>query len=148
MIACDSVYKALQPSYGKMIETIRGDYNPAEIKHIIGLCDFFVGARMHACIASLSQGVPSVPIAYSDKFLGVMETIGCGSIVADARVHDADELLEQVEKIYDARQSLRSNLERDMPRVIRSTVGLFDKSDPVHPDTRIEAYISQPVSVG
>ena len=46
------------------------------MKYLIGQCDFFVGSRMHSCIAAVSQCVPAVSIAYSDKFIGVMATLG------------------------------------------------------------------------
>jgi len=38
-------------------------YGPSETKFLIGHCDFFVGARMHACIAAVSQYVPAVTLA-------------------------------------------------------------------------------------
>lgn len=38
--------------------------------HISGL-DLLIGARMHACIAAFSSGVPVVPVAYSRKFGGL-----------------------------------------------------------------------------
>ncbi len=127
VVACNEIYSLLSSKYGNMIDTLRGEYKPGEIKHIIGLCDFFVGARMHACIAALSQSVPTVPVAYSDKFVGVMETFGCGSIVADARKHDTEKLLLHLENSYDSRATLRTGLLRKMPGVIDSTLGLFSR---------------------
>ena len=38
---------------------------PADAKSYIAAMDFFVGARMHACIAALSSGVAVVPMAAS-----------------------------------------------------------------------------------
>ena len=38
-------------------------YSASEIKQIIGQCDFFIGTKMHACIAAWSQAVPTVAIA-------------------------------------------------------------------------------------
>lgn len=45
--------------------------NPIEAKDFISGLDFFAGARMHACIAAFSSGVPVYPIAYSRKFNGL-----------------------------------------------------------------------------
>ena len=50
--------------------------SPATAKAFISGLDFFVGARMHACIAALSTGVPVVPLAYSDKFEGMFGSLG------------------------------------------------------------------------
>ena len=50
--------------------------SPSEAKSYIATLDFFMGARMHACIAAFSSGVPVVPMAYSRKFAGLFGTIG------------------------------------------------------------------------
>ncbi|MBN1874064.1 MAG: polysaccharide pyruvyl transferase family protein [Anaerolineae bacterium] len=44
---------------------------PVEAKSYISGLDFLVGARMHACIAAYSSGVPVIPMAYSRKFSGL-----------------------------------------------------------------------------
>ena len=43
--------------------------SPSEAKSYIAGLDFLTAARMHACIAAFSAGVPVVPVAYSRKFL-------------------------------------------------------------------------------
>lgn len=45
--------------------------DPIDAKNYISGLDYFVGARMHACIAAFSSGVPVYPIAYSRKFNGL-----------------------------------------------------------------------------
>lgn len=49
---------------------------PSEAKTFISGMDYFVGARMHACIAAFSSGVPVVPMAYSRKFNGLFNSLG------------------------------------------------------------------------
>lgn len=50
---------------------------PIEAKTYISGMDFFIGARMHACIAAFSAGVPVFPMAYSRKFNGLFcNTLG------------------------------------------------------------------------
>lgn len=46
-----------------------------EAKSFISRLDAFTGARMHACIAAFSSGVPVVPIAYSRKFNGLFQSL-------------------------------------------------------------------------
>lgn len=48
--------------------------------HISGL-DMLVGARMHACIAAFSSGVPVVPVSYSRKFEGLFGSLGYERLV-------------------------------------------------------------------
>ena len=68
----------------------------AAIKGVIGLCDFFIGSRMHACIAALSQGIPTVAVAYSPKFKGVFDSIGTGDMVIDATSVDMETAIEAI----------------------------------------------------
>ena len=50
--------------------------DPSQAKGYIAGLDFFAGARMHACIAALSSGVPVAPLAYSRKFGGLFGSLG------------------------------------------------------------------------
>ncbi|HWP85966.1 MAG TPA: polysaccharide pyruvyl transferase family protein [Terriglobia bacterium] len=125
--ACERVYEALASKYAGRIGLLRGRYDQSEIKHIIGQCDFFVGSRMHACIAALSQHIPAVAIAYSDKFQGVLETVGADSLVADARRMDRAEILELAGKAFDNRAALRRHLQQRIPEVQRAVLRLFEE---------------------
>lgn len=49
--------------------------SPSEAKSYIAGMDFFMGARMHACITALLSGVPVVPMAYSLKFEGLFGSL-------------------------------------------------------------------------
>ena len=77
--AARQVYEALKDKYVNRLYMVTGDYKEFEVKGIIGLCDFFIGSRMHACIAAISQGVPTAAVAYSKKFHGVFEGVGLGN---------------------------------------------------------------------
>jgi polysaccharide pyruvyl transferase WcaK-like protein len=123
--ACRAVYRSLQHSYNGKVRLVEGKYDQSEIKYIIGMCDFFVGSRMHACIAALSQGIPALAIAYSDKFIGVLQTLGIDSLVADARQMDVDSIVNAISDSYDRRSSIRKCLERKIPLVKDTILGLF-----------------------
>lgn len=66
--------------------------SPSEAKSFIAGLDFFMGARMHACIAALSSGVPVLPLAYSRKFAGLFGALGYGH-TQDLRRVGADAIL-------------------------------------------------------
>jgi polysaccharide pyruvyl transferase WcaK-like protein len=59
----------LPEEFRNRIYAVIGNYDQHELKGIIGNCDFFIGSRMHACIAALSQSIPCVGIAYSRSTL-------------------------------------------------------------------------------
>ncbi|MET4697649.1 colanic acid/amylovoran biosynthesis protein [Constrictibacter sp. MBR-5] len=58
--------------------------DPRAAKSWIAGLDFFVGARMHACVAAFSAGVPLVPLAYTRKATGLFRSLGYDA-VADLR---------------------------------------------------------------
>jgi colanic acid/amylovoran biosynthesis protein len=123
--ACNAVYQHCKDRFGHRLNLLQGVYDQGEIKYVIGRCDFFIGSRMHACIAALSQCVPSVCVAYSDKFIGVMETINQPGLVADARKLDKDQLLAWCEQCYEHRNEVRQRLEEFMPEVLEEALHLF-----------------------
>src|SRR5699024_4312208 len=59
-----------------------------EAKAILGVVDLHVTSRMHAGVASLSQGVPTIGLDYVDKFRGQFSWYGAGEAVVDWRADD------------------------------------------------------------
>jgi polysaccharide pyruvyl transferase WcaK-like protein len=76
---------------------------------------------MHACIAALSQEVPAVGLAYSDKFAGVFESAGVGAAVIDLRTCDAISAVEQTLQNFEHRAALTMLL-RERIRAVRCDV--------------------------
>ena len=126
-VVCQEVYSFLKERYDGRLLIASGEYNQSEIKYIIGLCDFFIGSRMHACIAALSQNVPTVSIAYSNKFIGVMQTIGVAELVADPRKLEKEEIFRVIGDAFEHKARLRGHLEKTMPRVKETVLNLFNE---------------------
>lgn len=98
--ASRQVFEMLKDKYKNRLYVVQGEYKEFEVKGIIGRCSFFVGSRMHACIASISQGIPTAAVAYSKKFHGVFASIGLESMVVDARMLDIDEAIDRIVYLY------------------------------------------------
>lgn len=81
---------------------------PSEAKSYIAGLDFFMGARMHACIAAFSSGVPVVPMAYSRKFEGLFGTLGYG-YTADCKTEDAEAIIAKIRNGFEARAQLKAD---------------------------------------
>jgi colanic acid/amylovoran biosynthesis protein len=94
------------------VRLVTGNYDAHEMKAIIGQCDFFIGSRMHSCIAALSQGVPCAGVAYSMKFIGVFESVGHGLGIVDAREHTTEQAVDRVVALYGRRDEGREELGR------------------------------------
>lgn len=85
---------------------IAGPFGSAsEAKSYISGLDFFMGARMHACIAAFSSSVPVVPMAYSRKFAGLFDTLGYPH-VADCRKHSRQDVVFCAKSCFERRGSL------------------------------------------
>ncbi|WP_246107496.1 polysaccharide pyruvyl transferase family protein [Puniceibacterium confluentis] len=81
--------------------------SPSEAKSYIAGLDFFMGARMHACIAAFSSGVPVVPMAYSRKFEGLFGTIGYARTV-DCTTQSADTIRDAIVQGFEDRAELQA----------------------------------------
>jgi len=99
--------------------------NQRQAKCLIGKSDFFVGSRMHSCIAALSQEVPTVGMAYSDKFAGVFESVGVKDCVIDARSCDEKQAVEKIEYIFRNKDMIRGRLADTMHKVRDNLLNIF-----------------------
>jgi colanic acid/amylovoran biosynthesis protein len=108
--ACRKLKDSLPPKLQQRVRIVTAEYNASEIKGVIGMCDFFIGSRMHSCIAALSQGVPCAAVAYSMKFRGVFESVGMQEWVVDGRQVTSDEAVRRVLDLYGQREQVRQRL--------------------------------------
>ena len=83
--------------------------SPSAAKSYIAGLDFFAGARMHACIAAFSSGVPVVPMAYSRKFAGLFGTLGY-SHLADCKSQSTEEIVRTVIAGFENREHLAKDV--------------------------------------
>lgn len=112
------VYKNNYKRYGKKLQIIETEYDHHQIKYCIGQVDFFIGSRMHACIAALSQCIPVVGIAYSPKFIGVFNSIEMSDMVIDVTYEQSIEtILNKVTLLYQKRDDITSQLKIQNARV-------------------------------
>jgi polysaccharide pyruvyl transferase WcaK-like protein len=109
--ACAEVFTALAPVYKGRIQMIAGEYDQYAIKGIIGRCDFFIGSRMHSCIAALSQKIPTAAVAYSKKFKGVFDSIDVGNLVIDARETETQEAVDMITAMFEDRARIEKILQ-------------------------------------
>jgi len=91
--ACDKIMgKIKSPN----LHVLQRKYSQSELKYIISGFDFFIGSRMHSCIAAISTGVPTIGLAYSKKFIGVFQTVGEMCLVKDCRNATINEIKNDV----------------------------------------------------
>lgn len=93
-----------------------GDFSASEYKAIISRCDFVVAERMHAALAGLSTGVPTLVIGYSIKAEGILtDLLGADTTKEKALISIQDFLnpgagLARVKAAWAARAELAEKL--------------------------------------
>jgi polysaccharide pyruvyl transferase WcaK-like protein len=101
--------------------------DPMESKWVVSRADWFCGTRMHACIAAISQQIPTAAIAYSDKTIGVFESAGIGESVIDPRELDGPDVVERILDNFRERASVAERLVASLPRVMARVRGQFEE---------------------
>lgn len=132
---------SLPPGMQTRVRILAAEYDPHEVKGVIGMCDFFIGSRMHSCIAALSQGIPCVGVAYSMKFHGVFESVGMENWVVDGRSVDDNEAVRRIIVLYRDRARFRKPLQQSAASVRKQLVESFQELMKKHgftADERVE----------
>lgn len=103
------VCQALKERYPN-VHVVNRFATPVDAKTFISTLDFFVGARMHACIAAFSSGVPVVPLAYSRKFNGLFESLSY-PYFGDCKKESQDKVMNLVQDAFQRRSELKAHVE-------------------------------------
>ena len=114
--AIHEIINTIAPQYRSRVHQVEAEYDQNEMKGIISFCDFFAGSRMHSCIAALSQQIPCVGLAYSDKFHGVFDSAQVDDAVIDLREENRESVIRKFRSLYDQRNSSGSGLPRTFLR--------------------------------
>jgi polysaccharide pyruvyl transferase WcaK-like protein len=115
-IAINSVFHKVKNK--SKVKTIKNEYAPQELKGIIGQCDLFIGARMHATIAATSMLVPTVGIAYSHKMHGIIgEMLGQQKYILDIKELNYENLISTINDAWENREKIKKELEVKIPEI-------------------------------
>ncbi len=106
--ACNRLIEGLRDR--EHVVVLSADYTAEELKGVIGRCSFFIGSRMHACIAALSQHVPTVALSWSHKYPGIMERLGMRRYVFDTTKQTPEEIREGIMAAYLERKAISGEL--------------------------------------
>jgi polysaccharide pyruvyl transferase WcaK-like protein len=90
--------------------------NACELKFCISRCDYFVGARTHSTIASLSSLVPTLSIGYSVKAWGInRDLLGCDDYVLDVQSLSTAALIDRFTQLQKRRDHIVRKLQVSVP---------------------------------
>lgn len=114
------------------VHLIGANHSASELKGIIGSCDLVVAERMHAAIAGLSSGVPTVVVGYSIKGEGIMTDLLGSQSAHNGMLISIDDFLNsdwacQTIKIgWDRRQEVAQQLREILPKIKQEASDNFD----------------------
>ncbi len=92
------------------LHSIRGDHAAPSLKGLIARCEALIASRMHAGIAGLSSGVPTLLVSWSHKYLGIMEKIGLPEYVWEQREAAPGSLPPLFDRMWRERARIRERL--------------------------------------
>ena len=106
-----------EPNTKTRTHIVERSLSECQAKQIIARSRFFVGCRMHACIAAASEYVPVVPVSYSYKFAGVFGQLGLEDIVCNPVERPSiDEAVAHTLGQFENRQAVVEVLKTSVPR--------------------------------
>lgn len=101
------------------------DHTAPQLKYIISLCDFFVGARTHATIAAYSSCVPTLVVGYSVKARGIAKDLfgsDNGYVLPVQLLKSSDDLVSAFQRLYEKRETIAEGLKREIPEYKNSAI--------------------------
>lgn len=114
---CKKIAEEMKIKANIDLVTLDKYYREDELKAIISGCDFFIGSRMHACIGAISTEVPTAPIAYSRKFIGIWDKLGLGNCVMDPKVMNEEEIIKEIVRVFKDRNEVKEVLIKEIPKL-------------------------------
>ena len=122
------------PTQENRLRVVSEELDQYQIKGVIGNCDFFVGSRLHSCIAALSQGIVTVGVGYSKKFVETFSTVGMEDLVIDGRVVEQAQAVERVMELIEQKDKyqprLKAGVEQNQKTIHRSFELIRQTMDP------------------
>ncbi len=109
-----------------------GDFSAGDYKAIISRCDLVVAERMHAAIAGLSTGVPTLVIGYSIKAEGILtDLLGADMTKQSALISIQDFIapgagLARVQAAWSARDAMAATLKSSLPAMKEKSRTAYD----------------------
>lgn len=101
---------------GDAVTIMPSGFNASQIKYVISLLRFFIGARTHATIAALSNSIPTLSIAYSVKAKGInRDLLGDMPVVLPTPELTADTLMAGLDYLIANEVEIKAQLEKQLP---------------------------------
>ena len=100
--------------------TLKGFYDAATSKTIIGNFEILISGRIHGAVQGLSQCIPTVIIDYghepkAHKLKGFAQLVGMEKYLCNPR--DSQDMINKVEGLWNNKEVVKKHLEKKIPEV-------------------------------
>ncbi|MBN2460512.1 MAG: polysaccharide pyruvyl transferase family protein [Candidatus Cloacimonetes bacterium] len=89
---------------------LRGNYNPGELKGLLGKMDMVIGMRMHALIMASMMKVPVIGLNISPKFPAFLRMIGQEKYLIEPEGLSRSKFISTVNQLWKEREEIRAAL--------------------------------------
>ena len=114
------VYDGISDRLKKHVSIVSEDIGSSRVKYLISELDYFMGARMHSTIASLSTKVPTISLTYSRKGEALNEILfGHNNWVIKIRDFNTERFCEIFCKLITEKDQVKNELEEKIPMLKR-----------------------------
>jgi polysaccharide pyruvyl transferase WcaK-like protein len=97
--------------------SLKGDYDPREIKALFGQLDLLIGMRLHSLILTAPTKIPIIGVAYGEKTIDFMDSLGMEEFVVNVDTMTAEDLIKLTQKIFDNLDVLLYRISRRVERL-------------------------------
>lgn len=109
LLACERVISKMSAETKYVL--LPKHFDACEMKYCVSQCRYFIGARTHSTIASLSTGVPTISIGYSVKAYGInRDLLGDDRFVLPFEKLTFENLREMFSRLTNEEEKVRSQL--------------------------------------
>jgi len=97
--------------------SLKGDYGPREVKALFGQLDLMIGMRLHSLILAAPTEIPIIGVAYGEKTLDFMASLGMEEFVVNVDTMTAEDLIKLAQKVLDNVDVLLYRISRSVKRL-------------------------------
>jgi len=111
----NAIFNSINDDVRKRVRLFKGSYTAPEVKGIIKQCDLFIGEKLHACIASLSQSIPTIGVGYHFKVRAVFQMLGLEEFVVPS--FTADTVVAIAKRAFSKQEAIRNEFNSRLPHM-------------------------------
>ena len=112
-----SLLNKVKKIFRDRIFLITNDYQPEQLKSMIGNMDIFIGSRFHSVIFATSMHVPTISISDMQKNQGFMKMLSLENWHLNFSSLTVEELVKTTQKLLNEKKFVKKIIEDNLPKL-------------------------------